>query len=351
MSAPLITPGTSVQDPPVWLRKGRGMHNQKPISQHLVWRGLALAVAGLLCVPASAADSVRVGKTIVNSFPMAGIELGKEQGIFDRLGIDLTISTFRGDGMVQQAMTANSVDIGFGSGPGMGYAAKGVPARAVAAMANEPRNMAMVVPKNGPVKKIEDLKGKRVGVSTAGSLTDWLVRATSKRMGWGPEGIISVPTGDVRIRNIMMKNGDLEGSVTAIEEGKDYEETGQGLALMNFGDIAPDFHTHVIFATDPFVKNKADVLGRFLRGWFQTVAFMRDNRVVAVRSIAKTTNYSEKIIDLSYDTEMQMISYDGAFSPKALDFLRRSFQELEILDFVPDAKDIYHPGFTPVSLN
>jgi ABC-type nitrate/sulfonate/bicarbonate transport system substrate-binding protein len=314
-------------------------------------RALALAAAATLpAAPARAAETVRVGKTIVNSFPMAGIELGKEQGIFEKLGIDIVISTFRGDGMVQQAMTANSVDIGFGSGPGMGYAAKGVPGRAVAVMANEPRNMAMVVPKGGPVKTPADLKGKRVGVSTAGSLTDWLVRATSKRMGWGPEGITSVPTGDVRIRNIMMKNGDLEGSMTAIEEGKDYEESGQGFVLMNFGDVAPDFHTHVIFATDPFVKNKPDVLRTFLKGWFQTVAFMRDNRAATVKSIAKTTNYSEKIIDLSYDTEMKMISFDGAFSPKALDFLRQSFQELEILDFVPEVKDIYYPGFAPVSI-
>ena len=80
------------------------------------------------------------------------------------------------------------------------------------------------------------------------------------------------------------------------------------------------------------------------------VAFMRDNRAATVKSIAKTTNYSEKIIDLSYDTEMQMISFDGAFSPKALDFLRNSFQELEILDRVPDVKEIYHPGFAPVSI-
>ena len=69
------------------------------------------------------------------------------------------------------------------------------------------------------------------------------------------------------------------------------------------------------------------------------VAFMRDNRAATVKSIARTTNYAEKIIDLSYDTEMQMISFDGAFSAKALDFLRNSFQELEILDFVPPVKD------------
>ncbi len=314
-------------------------------------RAAALAAVGFLpALPARAADILRVGKTIINSFPMAGAELGKEQGIFAGESLDIVISTFRGDGQVQQAMTANAVDIGFGSGPGMGYAAKGVPARAVAAMASQPRNMALIVPKDGPVKSVADLRGKRVGVSTAGSLTDWLVRTTSVKNGWGPEGIQTVPMGEVRTRNIAMKAGDLEGSLVAIEEGYDFEEQGAGKILMGFGDIVPDFHTHVIFATDTLVKGNPDLLRRFLRGWFKTVAFMRDNRAATVKSIAKTCNYSEKIIDLAYDTEMSMISFDGAFSAKALELLRHSFKELGVLDGVPDIKDIYNPDFAPVKL-
>ena len=56
------------------------------------------------------------------------------------VGLDVEISTFRGDGQLQQALAAGSVDFGFGSGPGMGYASKGVPAHAVAAVANRPAN-------------------------------------------------------------------------------------------------------------------------------------------------------------------------------------------------------------------
>ena len=54
------------------------------------------------------------------------------------------------------------------------------------------------------------------------------------------------------------------------------------MVLMTFGDIVPDFHTHVIFATDALIKGQPDVLRRFLRGWFRTVAFMKANRAAAV---------------------------------------------------------------------
>ena len=323
--------------------------NTLRLTRRAAMTGAALA-CGLGAGPARAADTLRVGKTIINSFPMAGLELGKEQGIFAAENIEIVISTFRGDGQIQQALTAGAIDIGAGSGPGMGYAAKGVPARAVAAMASAPRNMTLIVPKDGSVKTVDDLRGKRVGVSTAGSLTDWLVRAIAAEKGWGADGIQTVPMGEVRTRNIAMKAGELEGSVTAIEEGYDFEETGAGKILMNFGDIAQDFHTHVIFATDALVKSRPEVLRRFLRAWFKTVAFMRDNRAATVKSIAKTTNYSEKIVDLAYDIEMGMISFDGAFSPKALEVLRLSFKDLGVLDYAPEIKDIYNPDFAPVKL-
>jgi NitT/TauT family transport system substrate-binding protein len=298
---------------------------------------------------ARAAEPLRVGKAIASSFPFAGLDFGKEQGIFAGEGLDVTISTFRGDGQMQQAFAAGALDVGTGSGPGMGYASKGVPARAVASLASEPRNMALVV-MNPALKTVDDLKGKRIGVSTAGSLTEWLARSISVRKGWGPDGVEVVPMGEVRTRNAAMKSGDLQASVTSTEEGLELQEQGAGRVLMNFGDIVPDFHTHVIFATDALIKSKPETVRRFLRGWFKTVAFIRDNRVVAVKSIAKTMNLSEKVVDMAYETEMGMMSYDGAFSPKAIEIIRGSLKDLGITETAPAAAAMFDPNFTPVKL-
>ncbi len=316
-------------------------------------QALASAAGAFVMSPGvarAAADQLRVGKTIINSFPMAGVDVGKEAGIFASENIDVIISAFRGDGQIQQALTAGALDIGFGSGPGMGYASKGVPAHAVAVMANAPRNMCLVVPKSGPVKTVADLKGQKIGVSTAGSLTDWLVRAIAVREGWGPDGIQTVPMGEVRTRNIAMKAGELQGSITAIEEGYDFEGQGAGKILMNFGEITPDFITHAIFATDALIDKNPDLVRRFLRAWFKTVIYIRDNRAAAVRIIARATNYSEAIVDQSYDTEMSMISFDGSFSPKAVETIRASLKDLGIADSAPEASTMFDPRFTPVKL-
>jgi NitT/TauT family transport system substrate-binding protein len=311
---------------------------------------LVACCATLLPFSAQAADTVRIGKAVTSSFPFSGLELGKEQGIWALEGIDLQISAFRGDGQLQQAFTAGVIDFGFGSGPGMGYTVKGVPARAVASVAAEPRNMAVVVTNNSPVKTVDDLKGRRIGVSTAGALTDWLARRLAVDKGWGYDGVQIVPLGELRTRLAAMKSGELAASVTATEESLQIQEQGAGRMLMTFGDAVPDFHTHVLFARDAMRQKNADLVRRVLRAWFRTAAFMRDNRAATVKSVARTMGLSEKVIDMVYDEEIKMMSFDGAFSPKALDVIRLSLKELGILDQAPAAKDLYDAAFTPVKL-
>jgi NitT/TauT family transport system substrate-binding protein len=314
---------------------------------------LACAAAGPALFagrPAFAADKVRIGKAITSSFPFAGLELAQQQGLWASEGFDAEISAFAGDGRLQQALAAGALDFGLGSGPGMGYAAKGVPAHAVAAVAYEPRNMSIVVTNNSPVKKIGDLKGVKIGVTTAGSLTDWLARKLAESQGWGPDGVEVVPMGDMRARLAAMRAGDLQASVNSIEESLQLQDQGGGKMLTTFGDAVPDFLTHVVYASDAMIQKQPDLVRRFLRAWFKTAAFMRDHRDVTVKSIAATMSVSEKVVDESYDDELKMLSFDGAFPPKALEVIRASLKDLGITDTEPTLAAMYDPQFVPVKL-
>jgi NitT/TauT family transport system substrate-binding protein len=308
---------------------------------------IALSIVALPCA-AHSADTVRIAKAVTSSFPFAGLELGKEQGIWAAEGIDIQISAFRGDAQLQQAFSAGAIDFGLGSGPAMGYVVKGVPARAVASIADEPRNMSVVVTNNSPVKTIDDLKGKRIGVTTAGALTDWLARRLAANKGWGPDGVEVIPLGEMRARLAAMKSGELDASVTATEESLQIQEQGVGRMLMTFGDAVPNFHTHVMFAADAVRTGNPDLVRRVLRAWFKIAAFMRDNRAATVKSVAKTMGLSESVVDMAYDEEIKMLSRDGSFSPQALEVIRVSLKDLGILEQVPEASALYDASFTPV---
>ena len=295
-------------------------------------------------------DTIHVGRAIVTAYAFSVFEIGQEAKTWDSVGLKLEIASFKGDAQLQQAMTAGSIDFGLGSGPAMGYHSKGVPATAVAAMYGAPSDMAIVIAKNGPVKSIADLKGKKLAVTTAGSLTDWLVHELSRRQGWGPDGIESVPMGSTEARLAALQSGEIAGSVQDQGVGYELEEQGKGRVFMGFGNFVQKFYTHVIFARDEVVAKNPELVGRFLKGWFRTIAWMKTHKKETVRIAASVVGSSETVVSRLYDEDMASFSTDGAFDPASVEAVRKSLKELGIVETEPDVKSMYTTRFVPVKI-
>jgi NitT/TauT family transport system substrate-binding protein len=62
-------------------------------------------------------------------------------------------------------------------------------------MAERPLDIAINTLSSTGIKTIDDLKGARIGVSSPGSLTDWLARELARSKGWGANGVTSVAVG------------------------------------------------------------------------------------------------------------------------------------------------------------
>ena len=301
-----------------------------------------------LTTPTLALDTVRLGKAVPNSFAFGAAEVGIDAKIFAGEGLDVAVSSFRGDAQLQQALAAGSVDVGLGSGPGLGFRVKGAPAIGVAAMYGAPRNLALLVSAKSSIRSVADLKGKRIGVTTAGSLTEWLVRELSRQQGWGSDGIVAVPLGQMQARLAAMDRGELDGAVLEAANGYELEEAGRTRNLILFGDIVKHFYTHVVFATDEMVDKRPELLQRFLRSWFKTIAFMKANREFTVKSEQRTIDVRQSVVEKIYDAQIGGFSPDGAWDPEAIDVIRSSLKELGILPAIPDAKALYTDRFVPV---
>jgi len=310
----------------------------------------AAAAIGLAALSAaSATELIRVGNAGRESFSFTPANIGKEVGIFAGNGLDLEIAGFGGDAKLQQAMAADAVDVGLGSGPGMVFIVKGSPVKAIAAMAGPPLIFALVVRADGSVKTIDDLKGRKVGISTVGSATAWLMNEVSRQHGWGFDGFSQVPIGENAARIAALKSGAVDGCVVDVGSALRFVEAGDGKILMRFGDVAKDFIMHVIFATDKAIAAKPAQLAAFLKGWFETVAFMRVNKAKSVAIAQPVMDTDEKTTSGIYDELMPMFLDSGRFYPKALAVLSRSFVEMKILPSAPDMSKLYTEAFLPAS--
>jgi len=308
---------------------------------------LTLLASVLLVAPAGAVDKLKVGKAVPEAFSFVPLDIGMKKGFFQKYGVEAESIAFAGDAKMQQALTANSIDIGLGSSPEMASIVKGVPIKAVAAMAGRPALLALMVRPDGAIKTVDDLKGRRVGVTTANSLTAWVVRELSRQKGWGPDGISATPLGAIPGLLAALMMMQVDGFVADLSTLLHAEEVGEGRIIFRFGDLVTDFHVHVIFATDKLMTARPAALREFLAAWFETIAFMRANRPKTVDIAMAVLDQNRNIAERTYDELMPVFSDDGRFNPKALSVLARSYVELQFLPAEPDMSKLYTEQFLP----
>jgi ABC-type nitrate/sulfonate/bicarbonate transport system substrate-binding protein len=311
--------------------------------------GVATAVAVMLFGnTARAQTAIRLGKAQANQFAFVPADVGVDTGIFKKNGIAVEISAFGGDAKMIQALTADSIDIALGGGPALATIVKGAPMKAVAALADAPNTIMLVVLKDGPIKTIADLKGRTVSVSTAGSLTYWLTQELSRSQGWtGADAIKISPLGSSQTQIAALKTHQIDGVSTDSVTVYKYVETGEGRILVKYGERIKDFHVHIIYANNKLIESNPQAIKAFLAGWFETIAFMQNNKQATIDIAVKHTGVSTAVATEGYDDTMPILSKTGHFNPKALDVLATSFMDLKLLPSKPDMSKLVTEAFLP----
>jgi NitT/TauT family transport system substrate-binding protein len=312
--------------------------------------GAALPLAAKFA-PARAATKLRVAKVVPFAWTFTALDVGMQQGIFAKHGLDIENSASTGDARLQQLLTSGSVDIGIGSGPGMAFSAKGAPQKAVAEMYGAPRNMAVMVGYDSAIKTVPDLKGKKLGCTTVGSLTAWIGQRISEKEGWGDNGIDVVPIGGMPPARAAIKTHQIDGYIGALETGYKLEEAKEWRVITPAAPYVDHFITHVIFARDELIEKQPDTVRAFLQGWFETIAFMKANKDKTVEISAKVIDVSPAVAGRVYDEQMPGFSTDGAFDPAAVAVLKKSFIEMGLLPQEPPDNVLFTTQFVPVKVS
>jgi NitT/TauT family transport system substrate-binding protein len=328
-------------------RKVAIMVSFRGVRSHCKSAAWSLALAAILAVPAQAQTKVRIGKAQAQNFAFLPADIGVAAGIFRKHGIEPEIAAFGGDARLVQAIAANSIDIALGGGPTIAFEVKGAPMLAIAALADAPRTMMLVVAKDGPVKSETDLKGRTVSVSTVGSLTYWLAQELSRGHGWGSDGIKIAPLGSTIAQAAALRAHQVDGTVTESSTVLRLVEEGTGRILVRFGDRVPAFHVHVIFAGTAFLAAQPQAARSFLQAWLESVQYMRDHRDETIAAAMRVADVSQFVAAANYDEIMPVFNRTGRFDPKALDGLARSFVDMGTLREKPDMSKLYTEGFLP----
>ncbi|QJP14357.1 ABC transporter substrate-binding protein [Starkeya sp. ORNL1] len=150
--------------------------------------GLALAVS---LSPAAAAEKLTVLLDWYVNPDHAPLIIAKEKGFFDAHGLDVTLVAPADPAAPPRLVAAKQAEIAVGYQPNLYLSVKeGLPLVRFGTLVSTPLT-ALVALKDGPIKKIADLKGKTVGYSVAG-LEDALLGAMLTDAGLKPTDVTMV---------------------------------------------------------------------------------------------------------------------------------------------------------------
>jgi ABC-type nitrate/sulfonate/bicarbonate transport system substrate-binding protein len=309
----------------------------------------ALAIAaGLMISGASAATKLVVGKAAPNADPIIPVDVGDKLGIFKKHGFDLKIVDFHGGSKMATGMAAGSIDIGDGAGTEMALVAKGVPMRAVCESAGPIPFLGIGVPYDSPIHSLAQLKGKKMGFSSAGSLTDWLTKELERKEGWGKNGVVGVAIGNGAgniISSFKAHLIDADIGVTSLFLAMELKKTGRLLVPVSSyeGSIA----SGTVYASDHLIKTNPQAVRDFVAAWVETVDFMRTHKAETVKIEAGVTGFPESVMAKDYDLTISMFTKDCKFDAESIAALKRSFADLKLLPTTPDMSKLYTNEFTP----
>ena len=323
---------------------------RRATSGHAIWAGIAIAGSLAVVAPGSsfAQTALIVGKANPTSDAIIPVNVGDKLGIFKKHGLDLKIVDFGGGSKMVQGLTAGAIDIGDGAGTEMAFVAKGAPMLAVCESTGPAPFLGVGVPWDSPVKKLEDLKGKTIGVSSPGSFSDWSGHELARHFGWGPNGVKTVAIGGGPAPvSAAMRAHLVDAAISGTSLFLQFEEAKEARLVAPVSTFEGNVASGALFASKALIASNPDAIRAFIAGWLETVDYMRAHKAETVKIESALNHFSANVMSREYDLTIAMHTKDCRFDPQSLATLRRSFGEMKLIAGTPDMAKLYTEAYLP----
>jgi NitT/TauT family transport system substrate-binding protein len=227
-----------------------------------------------------------------------------EAGIFRKHGVDVELLYVAGGGRAGQVVQSGEVPIGIFTGGAVVNA--NLAGGDLVAIASSMNVMTFVVMARPEVRRVEDLKGKKVGVSRFGSATDFGLRYAEER--WPikrQKDFAVIQVGGVSDVFAALKSGALDAAVINVELAILARREG----LRELADIAKlgiNFPTSAIVTSRSFIKRSENTVRKFVRGFVEGVHYGKTHREFGIQVLKKyLRNDDTAMVNNLYDIYVQ----------------------------------------------
>lgn len=277
--------------------------------------------------PAMALDDVKVHTSGSTSANVLIYKIAQERGYYKEEGLNvLTIAATSSAGI--QGLVGGSFDFSQILGQTSAAILHGAPLKNVMVFDTRPLFWFFGSKK---IKRLQDLKGgKLVGVSSLGANTDQMTREIFAMNGIDPRrDVVIQGTGTGAIRMAALIGGSLDAAIANPTESIVARKQGMN-ELFFYGDYDLNIVSGGAALTERMLKEKPDLVRRFLRGTAKALLWFRANEKESVARMAEGFKISRDDALGIYRATLKSYSIDGTISrelqEKIISFQRKQLK-------------------------
>jgi NitT/TauT family transport system substrate-binding protein len=246
---------------------------------------------------------LRVGSLITGEFSQAYI--AQKKGFFEKHGLAVELIYFQGGSQVIQAMLGGDVPLTVTAGP-EGVVAKLQGADIALLAANNP-TMFFTLFASPEIKHVNDLKGKKAGVSRFGSSSDFCIRYIFKSAGLAESDVTIVQIGDNPSRLVALKTNAIQATVFTTPNTVRARKAGF-VPLVDAYKLGLKFHGSGIASTGAFLRENRPLVEQFFKGFLEGVAYAKQHKEESIRLIKEFLKLKDQDeAEESYEVVIQQI--------------------------------------------
>jgi len=255
----------------------------------------------LLSVEATfGADRLRIG---LSSFtPInASLWIAEEKGLFKKYGIESEVVLI-GGASAAGVSSLIAGDVQFLGGAGGAVISAGLNGADVVMIGSIVNKGVQRVMARSDLKRPEDLKGKRVGVTRLGSASHLVLLMMLRTWNMSPNDVQTMQIGSSPAMMAALEKGGIDAAI--LTEPTFFFAEDQGYrVLADLADMDIYYLHSMIDTTRAFVRTHRDLALRFMRGYIEGIAFFKKNRKESLEVLAKklrTAPSQTKYVERSY---------------------------------------------------
>jgi NitT/TauT family transport system substrate-binding protein len=297
-----------------------------------------LALGFLLGEAAWSAAEEKVRVAISNfSASYISLPIAQRRGYYAEEGLAVEVILMAGLSSTR-ALIGNSVEFGSASNPTA--AVQGAKLKILMVFNDKPPGTLISQPS---IKTVGELRGKRVGGSTVGSLEYGWMKELLPKFGLQLEkDVIFVPVGATSTRFTALRAGTIDASPLSPPSNFLAQDAGFNV-LLRTADHLEDIQATIV-ATDERLARQSDLVRRFLRATVKGHRYYLAHRDQGITAIMEfTRNQDRGLMARVYDDHMRTIARDGTIPErlqqiviersKRLTGVTRQVKPEEVFDF------------------